>query len=51
MGTEILPNISVHPNLAAVDRCKVGELENLLEGTEHRDEAMQLIRLLIERSF
>ncbi len=43
------PNVSVHPNLAAVYRRKVEELEILLEDTEHRDEAMELIRSLIEK--
>ncbi|MGO4389578.1 hypothetical protein AB4Y85_18805, partial [Microvirga sp. 2YAF29] len=36
------------PNLAAVYRRKVEELENLLEDTEHKDDAMELIRSLIE---
>ncbi len=44
-----LPNVSVHPNLAAVYRRKVEELETLLEETEHKDEAMELIRSLIEK--
>ncbi|MGO4388266.1 recombinase family protein, partial [Microvirga sp. 2YAF29] len=43
-----IPNISVHPNRAAVYRRKVEELENLLEDTEHKDDAMELIRSLIE---
>ncbi|MFC5084885.1 recombinase zinc beta ribbon domain-containing protein [Microvirga arabica] len=44
-----LPNVSVHPNLAALYRRKVEELESLLEDAEHKDEAMELIRSLIER--
>ncbi|MBM1174708.1 recombinase zinc beta ribbon domain-containing protein [Microvirga arabica] len=44
----IAPNVSVHPNLAAVYRKKVEELEQLLEDAEHRDEAMELIRSLID---
>ncbi|WP_201837394.1 hypothetical protein [Microvirga zambiensis] len=45
----IAPKISVHPNLAAVYRRKVEELETLLEEIEHRDEAMEFIRTLIEK--
>jgi hypothetical protein len=37
------------PNLAAVYRKKVEELESLLDDAEHRDEAMELIRTLIEK--
>ncbi|WP_457093394.1 hypothetical protein [Microvirga sp. P5_D2] len=44
-----MPNISVHPNLAAVYRKKVEELEQLMEDAQHRDEAMELIRSLIEK--
>jgi site-specific DNA recombinase len=44
-----VPNVSVHPNLAAVYRKKVEELENLLEDAEHRNEAMELIRSLIDK--
>lgn len=44
-----LPNVSVHPNLAAVYRTKVEELESLLGHAEFRDEALELIRSLIER--
>jgi hypothetical protein len=44
-----VPKISVHPNLAAVYRRKVEELETFLEETEHKDEAMELIRSLIEK--
>jgi molybdopterin converting factor small subunit len=44
-----IPNISVHPNLAAVYRGKVKELETLLEDPEQKDEAMELIRSLIEK--
>ncbi len=44
-----IPNISVHPNLAAVYREKVSELESLLEDAEHRDKAMELIRSLIDK--
>ena len=44
-----MPNVSVHPNLAAVYRQKVEELETLLEDAEHKDEAMELIRSLIEK--
>ena len=44
-----LPNVSVHPNLAAVYRKKVQELEQLLEDAQHKDEAMELIRSLIEK--
>jgi site-specific DNA recombinase len=43
------PNVSVHPNLAAVYRKKVEELESLLEDAGHRDEAMELIRSLIDK--
>jgi hypothetical protein len=39
----------VHPNLAAVYRKKVEELGSLLDDAEHRDEAMELIRSLIEK--
>ncbi|WP_152568952.1 hypothetical protein [Microvirga sp. BSC39] len=45
----IAPNISVHPNLAAVYRKKVEALESLLEDAAHKDEAMELIRSLIEK--
>lgn len=38
----------MYPNLAVVPRRKVEELEALLKDAEHRDEAMELIRLLIE---
>jgi hypothetical protein len=41
--------ISVHPNLVAVYRKKVGQLGSLLEDAEHKDEAMELIRPLIEK--
>ncbi|WP_091136393.1 recombinase family protein [Microvirga guangxiensis] len=44
-----IPNVSVHPNLAAVYRRKVEELETLLDETEHKDEAMELIRSLIDK--
>jgi site-specific DNA recombinase len=44
-----LPNVSVHPNLASVYRKKAEELEGLLEDAEHKDEAMELIRSLIEK--
>ncbi len=47
--SEVVPNIAVHPNLAAVYRRKVEDLESLLEDTEHRDEAMELIRSLIDK--
>jgi site-specific DNA recombinase len=47
--SEVVPNISVHPNLAAVYRRKVEELESLLEDIEHKDEAMELIRSLIDK--
>jgi hypothetical protein len=47
--TETPPNISVHPSLAAVYRKKVEELEQLLEDAEHRDQAMELIRSLIDK--
>ena len=44
-----IPNISVHPNLAAVYQRKVEELESLLEDAAHKDEAMELIRTLIDK--
>ena len=44
-----LPNVSVHPNLATVYRKKVEELETLLEYAQHKDEAMELIRSLIDK--
>jgi len=44
-----IPNVSVHPNLAAVYRRMVEELETLLEDAAHKDEAMELIRLLVEK--
>ncbi len=44
-----MPNISVHPNLAAVYRRKVEELESLLDDAQHKDEAMELIRSLIDK--
>ncbi|MFC4171422.1 recombinase family protein [Microvirga sp. GCM10011540] len=44
-----IPNILVHPNLAAVYRRKVDELESLLEDAAHKDKAMELIRSLIEK--
>jgi DNA repair exonuclease SbcCD ATPase subunit len=44
-----IPNISVHPNLAAVYRKRVEELESLLEDTEHKDQAMELIRSLLDK--
>jgi len=47
--TESIPNVSVHPNLAAVHSRKVEELEQLLEDAEHKDEAMEPIRSLIEK--
>jgi len=47
--SEMVPNIAVHPNLAAVYRRKVEELETLLEDAQHKDEAMELIRSLIEK--
>jgi site-specific DNA recombinase len=43
------PDVSVHPNLAAVYRKKVEELESLLEDAAHKDEAMELIRSLTEK--
>ena len=46
---EVVPNVSVHPNLAAVYRKKVEELESLLENADHKDEAMELIRSLIDK--
>ena len=48
-NTQTIPNVSVHPNLATVYRRKVEELETLLEDVSHKDEAMELIRSLIER--
>jgi site-specific DNA recombinase len=48
-NSNIVPNVSVHPNLAAVNRRKVEELESLLEDATHKDEAMELIRSLIEK--
>ena len=49
-GSAVAPvNVSVHPNLAAVYRRKVEDLETLLEDLEHRDEAMALIRSLIDK--
>jgi tRNA C32,U32 (ribose-2'-O)-methylase TrmJ len=42
-------NVSVHPDLTGIYRKKVEELEQLLDGAEHRDEAMELIRSLIEK--
>ncbi|KAB0269198.1 recombinase family protein [Microvirga brassicacearum] len=39
--TAHLPKVLVHPNLAAVYRRKVAELESLLGCEEHRDEAMK----------
>jgi site-specific DNA recombinase len=47
--TSTPPNVSVHPNLAAVYRKKVEELETLLEDADHRDEAIELIRSLIDK--
>jgi len=44
-----IPNISVHPNLAAIYQRKVEELESLLEDAAHKDEAMELIRSLIDK--
>ena len=44
-----IPNISVHPNLAGLYSKKVEELESLLDEAEHRDEAMELIRSLIDK--
>ncbi len=44
-----IPNVSVHPNLAAVYHRKVEELESLLDDAKHRDEAMELIRSLIDK--
>ena len=43
------PNISVNPNLASVYCKKVEELETLLDDAEHCDEAMELIRSLIDK--
>jgi hypothetical protein len=43
------PNVSVHPNLAVVYRRKVEELETLLKDAEHRNEAVELIRSLIDK--
>lgn len=43
-----LSKISVHPNLAVVYRRKVEELESLLVDEERRDEAMELIRSMID---
>jgi site-specific DNA recombinase len=43
------PKISIHPNLGAVYRREVEELESLLSEGDERDEAMELIRSLIER--
>jgi DNA invertase Pin-like site-specific DNA recombinase len=42
------PAIAVHPNLAEVYRKRVGDLEALLVDPELRDEAMELIRSMIE---
>jgi hypothetical protein len=39
----------VHANVAAVYRRNTAELESLLEDTEHKDEAMELIRSLVEK--
>ncbi len=44
-----LPKVLVHPNLAAVYSKRVEELEQLLEDTEHEEEAMERIRSLIEK--
>ncbi|SCY93436.1 hypothetical protein [Microvirga guangxiensis] len=39
----------MHPNLAAVYRKKVEDLETLLEDAAHKDEAMELIRSLVDK--
>jgi site-specific DNA recombinase len=44
----VVQKIAVHPNLAAVHRRKVEGLEGLLDDAERRDEAMELIRSMIE---
>jgi site-specific DNA recombinase len=47
--TPTLPAISVHPNLAELYRKRVQDLENLLVDPDARDEAMELIRSMIEK--
>ena len=44
----VVHKVSVHPNLAAVYRRKVEELESLLTDTDCRDEAIETIRSMIE---
>jgi hypothetical protein len=44
----VVQKVSVHPNLAAIYRRKVEELESLLVDTDCRDEAIQTIRSMIE---
>jgi site-specific DNA recombinase len=44
----VVHKVSVHPNLAAVYRRKVEELESLLTDTDYRDEAIETIRSMIE---
>lgn len=43
-----LPTISVHPNMAELYRKRVEQLESLLSDPAQRDEAMELIRSMIE---
>ena len=47
--SELVSNVSVHPNLAPFYLKKVEELEQLLEDAEHKVVAMELIRSLIEK--
>ncbi len=51
LATGPAPDVSllVHPNVPALYRRKVAELEELLEGGQERDEARDLIRSMIDR--
>ena len=41
--------VRLHPNLAQVDRCQVERLQDALNEPEIRDEALQILRGLVER--
>jgi hypothetical protein len=48
-GARTPPNVSGHRNLGAVYRRKVEELETSLKDADHRDEAMEFIRMLVDK--
>jgi len=49
IGSTSTPPIRLHPNLAQIYRRKVERLQHALDDPEIRDEAIQVLRSLLER--